>query len=488
MHPATSGPSFPDAKRFKIPNPILDLLNFKQEKKPTTPPHIRSYRLQTLLFFIDRHWHLVHDTLKHDIVKALLDLVVFEDDQAQSWVFLNLAAIAYEEGLITNRKSTEHEQALNATIWDSVWAYAIRKTNVPAICRAACHAGLSLLVSFYSQTHRLHLLTSNRVLLEIETFAKDMDVQGPSYPFDSVCMFLSHCLAIASQDVRLYRMHFEDKVLSWFVDSWKIPDSRIKLAPNTTADILLLLETVCGLTKRVDLIFQPLLPQSHIVDNVIEEKKVAIIRDFLLYAKLPPFIQPSEIHEGPAIPIHNNGVDKIIDPSEHFPTVTPRGRERKLSSFFLKTLESHIFDWQNNKDSNNHPTAEMVRRSLDVAATAVAFESLLLLNGTISNRQVLQTSAKLIVLLTQFLAESRWSIVERLLVAHSLEIFIRSEEQLSDGTFRQAFAQPGPGSGIKRQSLQNLVLNEVAVGDRSCRRRLNFLRLIWQNVDVSHCE
>lgn len=451
----------------------------------TIPPHIRGYRLQILLFFVDRHWHLVHDTLKHDIVKALLDLVVFEDVEVQSWVFLNLAAIAHEEGSMPNRKSTEHEQVLNATIWDSAWAHAIRKTNVPAICRAACHAGLSLLTSFYSKTHRAHLLTSNRVLLEIETFAKDMDVQGPSYPFDSVCMFLSHCLAIASQDVRLYRMHLEDKVLTWFVDSWKIPDSRVKLAPNTTADILLLLETLCGLSKRVDIIFRPLLPQSHVVDSIIEEKKVRVIRDFLLYAKLPPFIPHSEAHDGPSNATHNNDVGKGIDSSEQFQTITPRGRERKLSSFFLRTLESHIFDWQNNKNGHNHPTAEMARRSLDIAATAIAFESLLLLNGTVSNRQVLQTSAKLIALLTRLLAESRWSIAEKLLVAHSLEIFISYEQQALDGSFHEAFARPGPGSGIKKQTLQNLLLSEVIVEDRSSLRRMNFLRLIWQNADVS---
>ena len=450
------------------------------------PPHIRSYRLQILLLFIDRHWHIVHDTLKHDVVKALLDLVVFEDVEVQSWVFLNLAAIAYEEGSIPNQISIENERALNASIWDSAWAHAIRKTNVPAICRAACHAGLSILTSFYSKAHRPHLLTSNRVLLEIETFAKDMDVQGPSYPFDSVCMFLSHCLTIASQDVRLYRMHLEDKVLSWFVDSWKIPDSRIQLAPNTTADILLLLKTLCGLSKRLDLIFRPLLPQSYVVDNIIEEKKVRVIRDFLLYAKLPPFIPHSEAHEDPSNVIHHNDAGKGIDSSEQFQNITPRGRERKLSSFFLRTLESHIFDWQNNKDARNHPTAEMARRSLDVAATAIAFESLLLLNGTVSNRQVLQTSAKLITLLTGFLAESHWSIAEKLLVAHSLEIFIIYEEQASDGTFREAFARPGPDSGIKKQALQNLLLNEVIVEDRCSRRRMNFLRLVWQNADVSH--
>ncbi|KIM44739.1 hypothetical protein M413DRAFT_442693 [Hebeloma cylindrosporum] len=484
IHSTTPGPSIPDAKRFKIPNPIFDLLNLKQDKKATIPSHIRGYRLQILLFFVDRHWHIVHDTLKHDIVKALLDLVAFEDVEIQSWVFLNLAAIAHEEGSIPNRKSAEDEQALNATIWDSAWAHAIRKTNVPAICRAACHAGLSLLTSFYSKTHRPHLLTSNRVLLEIETFAKDMDVQGPSYPFDSVCMFLSHCLTIASQDVRLYRMHLEDKVLSWFVDSWKISDSRIKLAPNTTADILLLLETLCGLSKRVDLIFRPLLPQSHVVDSVIEEKKVRVIRDFLLYAKLPPFTQHSEAREGPSNAVYNNNAGKAIDSSEQFQTVTPRGRERKLSSFLLRTLESHIFDWENNKDGHNHPTAEMARRSLDVAATAIAFESMLLLNGTVSNRQVLQTSAKLIALLTRFLAQSHWSIAERLFVAHSLEIFISYDDQGLDGTFREAFAQPGPGSGIKKQILQNVLLNEVIAEDRSCRRRLDFLRLIWQNVDA----
>ena len=48
-----------------------------------------------------------------------------------------------------------------------------------------------------------------------------MDVQVHAYyPYDSVCMFLTQCLSIASHGVRLYWIQLEDNVLSWLIDSW----------------------------------------------------------------------------------------------------------------------------------------------------------------------------------------------------------------------------------------------------------------------------
>lgn len=476
----TAGSSRGNSKRIKLENPITSLLHSIQTGHVA---RVRNYHLQTLLFFVDRHWPLVHDSQKREIVDTLLQFVTVEDYTVQSWVFLNSAAIAHAEGSRPVPKTTDIPYSLDSGIWDSIWAHTIRRANAPVICRAACHAGQALLTSFYSHVPKPSqvLLTTSRVLLDIETFAKDMDVQGPSYPFDAVCIFLSQCLKVASQDARLYRMHLEDTVLSWFIDSWKMTRNRMKMASYATADILLLLETICGLSKCINLKFRPLLPKSEIVESIVRENKTKIIRDFLLYATVPTFIQHLDSSLIPLASVskantNTDGYEKILVPA--------RGKERRISSFFLKTLEPLIPEWEGFKDPRNRVTAETARQSLDISVSAITFESLLVLNGVSPNRQVLQAASKIITLIIRMLTDPNWSTSERLLVAHGLEILIPEEETTEDDAFLEALSRPGEDSGIKEQTLQRLIYGNSGDKRKSGADHLELLRVLWQNVEV----
>lgn len=482
QHSTPFGGSRSRGKRIKLENPIPSLL---EAVKIATASHVRNYHLQTLLFFVDRHWKIVHDSQKQDILDTLLQYVAVEDNTVQTWVFLNFAAIANAEASRNPSKSTDDYYTLDTAMWDSIWAHAVRRANAPVICRAACHAGHALLKSFYSLGSKSSqvLLTSSRVLLDIETFTRDMDVQGPTYPFDAVCIFLSHCLTIASQDSRLHRLHLEDTVLSWFIDSWKLSRIRSKMAPYTTADILSLLQTICGLSKRVDIQYRPMLPKSKIVDSIVQENKTKIIRDFILYAEVPTFHRSSHspharlasaqgaVHKHAAA----NESEKIL--------VMARGKERRISAFFLKALESLIIEWEGPKDPINHNTAEMTRQSLDFAISAVVYESMLALNGIISNRMVLQNASRAIQLITQSLNNPNWTATETLLVAQCLELLTQEEEAFQDDSYRQALSPPGADSGIKEQTLQRVLseLNSAQIQDDN---NFHLLRLVWQNSEV----
>ncbi|KAF8163206.1 hypothetical protein B0H34DRAFT_744937 [Crassisporium funariophilum] len=478
---ATPGSSRSNTKRTKLENPITALLHSFHVHSPA---HVRSYHLQVLLFFIDRHWHTIHDALKQECINALLQYVAFNDGVIQSWVFLSFAAIAHAEGAAVLRKSSANRDKLSildSNVWDPIWTHAIRRANVPAVCRAACHAGHTLLDSFHFQsTSNQDFLTSHRVLLEIETLAKDMDVQGPAYPSESVCMFLSLCLAIASQDVRLYRMRLEDKVLSWLIDSWKMPgNDRTKLSLPTPNDILLLLETVCGLAKRVNMPSQVLLPQCQIVDSVIEENQVKVIRDFLLCAKLPSFCpnsSASRFQEGISTASSTGDSDIHLMP--------PRGRERKVSLFFLRALDSLIVEWELIQGSQHHPTAETSRRSLDLAITAIAFESLLVYNGTTSNRQVMQKASRIIALVAPLLKDPRWTVSEKSAVALAFGSLSHYGGSLQDQSVWMTLCQPGKQSGIKEQTLRSLLSDAAHRKEVLSARQVDFMRLIWQNGDV----
>jgi len=462
-----------DVKRMRMENPLPTLLHSIQTK---TASHVRSYHLQVLLFFLDRHWDIIHDSLKVNIIDVLVQFIAFDEVSVQSWVFLNLVAIANSEG----RKSPDHSKAslskLNSDKWDTIWTHTVRRVNVPGVCRAACHAGYNLLMTYQKHTKPTQSLVSNhRVLLEIEALLKDMDVQGPSYPFDSVCSFLVQCLTIAAQDVRLYRMHLEDKVLSWFVDNWKIVGNRTKMVPYTMVDILRLLEALCGLSRHSTIRGHVLLPRTDIVNHIVQEVKVKVVRDFVLDAKLPPFTQTlaNQSHS------QNQQTGEKKDTPQFIP---PRGRERKISAFFLRSLESLSAEWEILKEQN--PTAEMARRSLDFAMTAIVFESLLAFNGTSVNRQVLQNAGKIFSMITPLLLKQIWILPEKVLVSQSFAQLVLDAGHFQDDFFQEALILPGIYSGIQERLLHRLTRDHTA-DSQAEDGHLTFLRQIWQNQDVS---
>lgn len=421
---------------------------------------------------------------------TLLQFVSVDDPIIQSWTFLCFAAIAQSDGiqgslvsqstLVTVRNATVRD----STVWDPVWTHAMRRANVPIVFRAACHTAHTLI------RHSKFLLTSQRVLIEIETLAKDLDLQGPAYPYDSVCMFLAQCLHVASQDVRLYRMQLEEKVLSWLLDNWRIgagqaakdTSGKSRMPLHTVGDIVGLLESICGTSKRSDLLCRMLLPDCAIVELMEEERKTKVIRNFLLDARLPSF------HRGAVSAIcqessHSLVNDDLIIDSE---LVQPRGRERRVSSSLLKAMESLNTEWDTFKETNAHPTAEKLRQSLDAVVTAFTFESLLVWNGMRSNRRVLQSAGRVMSLLAPLLTDARWTTDERVLILHALEPLVMNGDEGSTNEEWEAMLGPDLDSGIRSHTLKGLKRNLSEKHHSHTVRRL-FQRVFWANADVGSC-
>ncbi|KAG1746583.1 uncharacterized protein EDB91DRAFT_1345361 [Suillus paluster] len=471
-------------KRVKREDPIVSLLHFIQS---TTTSSVRTYHLQVLLFFIDRHWSCLHIALQQDVMNTLLQFVSVDDPIIQSWTFLCFAAIAQSDGIQGSRATqspsgtVQNAVVRDSTVWDPVWTHAMRRANVPVVCRAACHAAHTLIL------HSKLLLTSQRVLIEIETLAKDLDLQGPAFPYDSVCMFLAQCLRVASQDVRLYRMQLEEKVLSWLLDNWRIgagqaakdTSGKSRMPLHTIGDILGLLESICGTSKRSGLLCRMLLPDCAIVELMEEERKTKVIRDFLLDARLPSFRKGAVSAGGETI-THSTVNDESVIDSE---LVQPRGRERRVSLSLLKAMESLTAEWDIFKDTNAHPTAEKLRQSLDAVVTAFAFETLLVWNGMRCNRRVLQSAGRVMSLLAPLLTDARWTEDERVLILHSLEPLVMNGEERSTNEEWEAMLGPDFGSGIRSHTLKGLKRNLSEMHHSYTVRRL-FQRVFWANADI----
>ncbi|KAJ7623215.1 hypothetical protein FB45DRAFT_924928 [Roridomyces roridus] len=472
IHSAPATETQRGRKRARSTDPVTYLLDSLHS--PQQQAQVRSYHLQTLLFFIDRHWSVLHDTLQQAVFSTLIQFLSVDEATVQSWSFLCFAAIATAdiiscEGIPANRD------------WDTIWTHAIRRTNVPAVSRGASHAAHVLLLYSRSQSPRRLSLTPQRVLLEIESLVKDLDVQGPPVPHDSVCAFLAQALKVASQDVRLYRMQFEDKALSWINDCWSFRgsggSSSWNLPLNMVKDIMLLLETICGLSKRSDLFCRVILPDCLITETLVDQAKTKTIRDYLLTATLPSFETRvgSKSLETPSTATDTSrlGDDQVEE--------TPR--ERKLSTLFLKMLETLDAEMSRLASSGTHPGAEDARQVLDWVVTVISFESLLGLNGTRPNRRVIQVACKVMLLVAPLLKDERWTEDEKALVLLGLEPLTSTGSTEDDDEFSIALIPPDTSSGIKAETLQSLTSNRGRK-ESLVARRLDLQRLICKSTDV----
>jgi serine-protein kinase ATM len=440
-------------------------------------PAVQSYHLQILLFFIDRHWTVLHDSLQQSILSHLPQLVSCEDVLIQSWAFLCLAAIA-ESQVSPEAVPTSQSTVALAQIWDPIWTHAIRRADVPTVSRSACHVAYILLL------HAKRLLSSQRVLLEIEAFAKDMDVQGPPYPYDSVCAFVALCLQVANQDMRLYRMRVEDKVLSWLADCYSLHAARgLRGTPRSgksrpsrplASDVTFVLTSACSFQRRTSLPCRMLLPESVIVNAVKEDHQTIVIRDFLLRARLPAFAplsteSLSSISSSPVLTSAAMGRD----------LVSPGPRERKISSILLKVLED-----TETMDSKNLPSAEQARSIVDFSIVALSFEGLLVLNGALPNQRVLHAACRTAASVLQLFTNNKWTLEEKALVLLGFEPLVHVAED-DDADPWIGLLPPHLGTGIRREVLDYLVeinLDEEHSRSPMCRE---LQKVIWQIPEVS---
>ena len=460
------------------------MLSLLHSIKSQATQQVRMHHLQVLLFFVNRHWHVLHDQLRRDIISTLVAFVSFEDAIIQSWTFLCLAAIAHAECTSVRKPAVDSPSSDAPSVWDPIWTHAMRRANVPAVSRAACHTAHILL------TYSKRLLSSQRVLVEIESFAKDLDVQGPAYPYDSVCDFMVLCLRIANQDVRLYRMQMEEKVLSWLTESWRIGSERRTSMPlHTTAHIHALLEAITGSSKRVWLHCGVMLPYCAIVDAVVEEVQTKVIRDFQLHAYLPPYCRspPDTSYSERAVTGMSDdagGKTALAPFGDSADLTPPRGRERRISAFLLKSLEELALAVGPNGTSAGFPTAERVRSALDLAVTALCFEASLLMNGTQSNRRVLQAACKLLCSIVPLLTDPKWKAEERRLILGALDPLTRADDDNARHAEWVTLVNPGERTGIRTQTLRKLLSRARSSHSVTAHRR-DLQRFIFRSADVS---
>ncbi|EJD07243.1 uncharacterized protein FOMMEDRAFT_100399 [Fomitiporia mediterranea MF3/22] len=461
----SSHSSITESRRSRLENPIKSLLQTILQPRAIRG---KSFALQSLLFVIERHWTVLHGEMQLEVIDGLFQMITTDDTRIQSWIFCCLAATAYADSMNPNGPL---EPA--TARWDAIWSHSMRRTNAPSICRAACHTANALLTC--------GKVPLTRILTEIETMAQDINVQGPTAPYDSVCAFLGRCVRVASQDTRLHRMHLDDKVLSWLIENWNVLSgvsrsasslAQLRLVQHTIQDILGLLECACGFFDTSQLYCPIPLPRHAIVDLIQTQMDTAAIQEFLLDARFPHTQASSHLQL--AQPSNALSSDVRND------LMQPDSRVRKASAFFLKTLEAIIPAWEEAPDIGPRSPAESVRRALDFAVLAICFESSMVMNGVANNRRSLLAACKLISLLAPHLVELSWSTEELVILLSSFAPL--SSVGSEDGSSRkwEPFIDPGNATGVRHSPKARVSRHGLTT--RHSSRQLQ--AIIWQSSDV----
>jgi len=238
------------------------------------------------------------------------------------------------------------------------------------------------------------------------------------------------------------------------------------------------------------MVFRILLPDCPIIETITDQCKTRVIRDFLLNGVLPPFSHSPQNGEEPAranMTSYSSSGSLSPVPLSGSDLSQPRGRERRISTYILKALDSFAFVFESIQATNAHPTAEKARQALDLAIIALLFESALMLNGTRSTRRVIQAACKLFHLVSALLPDPRWSLEEKALILLGLEPLIAQDVEAGDEDWK-AILPPDTGAGIKTQTLKRLISTgrNGQIQARALRRSLQ--RIMMQHADVSRSD
>ncbi|KAG8989610.1 Serine/threonine-protein kinase tel1 [Tulasnella sp. JGI-2019a] len=471
-------------KRQKLApqDPIVNLL---KRASSSAPSDGRIYPIQVVLFFIDRYWSEVSSEQQSPVTQELVHMVHHEDGHVQAWSFLCIAAIICSSPPHSPTTSTSDKNTAVVHDWASVWTLASRRISNPITCRAACHM-MHVLLS-------RNMLPTSYVLTSIERMTGELIVQGPPAPYDSVCAFFSQALRVASQDVRAHQLRLGDQVISWFAESWTVADgsagSLTHIEPFATCDILRLLEAACGLAVESEAGCQIFLPDSPVVEWMIEHKRTDPIRQYFFDSIVPSFSLPTGAGcrtrpqvrlENPTLPSNTEPTQQQTQSGEHG---MPSPTEKKCTALLSKAIEQLWTFWDQATDAGSSNAYLRIRSTFDVAVLTLLFEISLHLNGTRYNMKLIRRGYELIVHVLSSLSGRTWTSQRKALVLQALEPLIGVEDDRKELPLCEVMVDPGNSTGLRRETLVLLQRkrNPLPHG-LIAEKPLVVQRLLWQEL------
>lgn len=286
-------PSTGSNKRQRIEEPVAEMLSVMASAR-----HVESrlFALQTMYFFVLRHWGQLHTRLQITIKNTMQDLNADPVPEVQQWADLNLAAICHlvvTDNMIQDSTAvtpsdfvTRQTQMQGRGDWLETWQLALRKLIVTA---GASSRSAALLLQVILQKQVIEPVL---IITSIGKFLEGVSDQGPAAPYDAVCDFMVMCLDAADQDARLHRMGFTSKVSEWFRTAWLAQQkSTAEAADRATFELGSAFRLICRLAAvpvpHSDFSDDRPLTSTQLFVRMQKEGQILDIRDFVLHSRLP---------------------------------------------------------------------------------------------------------------------------------------------------------------------------------------------------------
>ncbi|GAA5887702.1 hypothetical protein JCM16303_003731 [Sporobolomyces ruberrimus] len=453
-------------KRRKIEDPLSLLLDSIAD--PTQPSNISIARVQILLFLVDRYWQSLDDEASRRIVATVVQLLSAPlDAQLQCWNLLVVAAISRNRlpSIVGPLASPNQPTDLGVQLWTLV----LRKVSVVENCRAACHAA-NVLLAF-------ERVSGPALVDALDTFARELEIQGPNFPSDSVCLFLEWCLAIAATDSQLFRLRFPDKLLGWLTSSWRpleglsrshsFGQPRPHADPLSPSSLVLLIARLSGSPVVPDFVDPCHVPDCAVGTQAMEIAETAKIRDFV-DARVPTYAK-----EGPSV---RSPFTLFRGSSEGIEAT----RARRISAWLAKTLDVLLQEGGGGGETYwTNMSAEMARRHLDLATVTLSVEGLFSLSTSTSERSqnpTLRTANAVVTRLAPTLALKKWQPTERAQLLEGLDLIFAPIKHFDDIEY-PVFLEAGPASDVPLASVPPRETSQP--GNDLDSPRFLLLRAIW---------
>ncbi|KAK8844109.1 hypothetical protein IAR55_006903 [Kwoniella newhampshirensis] len=441
-HPATPSREGPSAKRRRIDNTLSSVALAMEVGSHKS----RLLALQVLIFVVDSHWAKMHSEAQSDIRRAMLELLDDDDDSLQSWAFLGLSLIAiftHEDHSKRDLETASHSVSPSIHLiqrqseesgWKKVWTHALRKSCFATTCRAACQAATVIL--------QLQALDRAQSVKDLQNILSNIDVQGPIFPYDSVCHFLSIALRIAKSDVRLYSLELENKVMAWLEKCTIMegPRGKNRMEQHTPTDISRLLSAIARLHYHPlrELTTAEVLPDAAIVDRLLEESKTKPIREFLLYGIFPA-IKASSIRQ--------DSIEDVGISAESLGFL--EARPRRISTFLVETLQSVLTEWET--AIGPAVPSERIRKCIDLVVASLAYQATLQLGGYMADGSCIQEALRLLEALRPSLSPNGLSIPTQHLMWRGFDTLVNLP--IFDDETWPILVKPDVQSGIRQDLL-----------------------------------
>ncbi|KAL8276961.1 hypothetical protein RQP46_010596 [Phenoliferia psychrophenolica] len=424
--PPTPEGSNRNAKRRKqIEEPVAAFVDSLRSTDPAVTSGMIVFRLQILLFLVETTWFSIHLDLRQRTLRTVIALLPHEDVQIQNWAFLVLSALAWwdlgDSDLppSSGGSPTKRDRRTKVTPhWDQVWSLALRRLSHPAVCRSAAHV-LNVLLA-------LSRISPVLIASSLDTFARDLDVQGPNFPSDSVCLFFESALAHAGADVRLARLRLPEKTFAWLSSAWKPLDGIVRMhsigqarphaAPLDPHRLASLIVKLVGIHDAPVQPSEFRIPDCAVSTMAEELCETFAIRSYVDVGVVPKYLPTFDDPVG-----GGKGKKKKQDDLDGNALSWADGLERRISVWLERILDGLAEAGKESPEYWNGLNADMVRRHLDLATTALVVDSLFVMfKIRDSDPRTVKSATNLLELIAPVLGLAKWQPVERALLLDGL--------------------------------------------------------------------